>query len=132
MKPSAYPTEPAHLWAHFYDITQIPRPSRAEAALRSHIQGLADRQGCSWRSDERGNLVVQVAASKGREGEAVVVIQNHLDMVTVKTDDSAHDFAADPLSLGVEQGWLSADRTTLGTEKPGLFFNRKQQLQWWM
>jgi dipeptidase D len=116
MKPEHYPAEPAHLWQHFYEITRIPRPSREEQAVRRYVIDQAELGGHAWRVDGEGNLVVSVAASEGREGHPTVIIQNHLDMVTVKTADKDHDFSRDPLTLQVQDGWLSADRTTLGAD----------------
>lgn len=116
MKPEHYPAEPAHLWEHFYRVTQIPRPSKQEAAVRQYVVDLAEKAGHPWQTDEEGNLVVSVAASPGKEDRPTVIIQNHLDMVTVKTGDKAHDFERDPLDLQVVDGWLSADRTTLGAD----------------
>jgi dipeptidase D len=116
MKPENYPRTPAHLWQHFYQITQIPRPSGEEAALREHIIDLARQNDCNWQTDAGGNLVVYVPGSSGREDCAPVIIQNHLDMVTVQTDDKRHDFSSDPLQLQIGDGWLSADRTTLGAD----------------
>ena len=116
MKPENYPSQPAQLWEHFYRITQIPRPSKQEAAVRGYVIELAESFGHDWRSDDQGNLVVSVAASQGRAGAPQVIIQNHLDMVTVKTSDKVHDFERDPLALVVEEGWLRADRTTLGAD----------------
>jgi dipeptidase D len=115
-QPANYPTKPAALWQRFYEITRIPRPSACEAALRDHIIGLAEAAGLRWQTDGRGNLVVYLQGSVGREGESPVIIQNHLDMVTVKTDDKEHDFERDALSLKLEDGWLLADRTTLGAD----------------
>ena len=114
--PSDYPNEPAHLWQHFYCITQIPRPSRQEAAVRQYVIEQAENCGCAWRMDGAGNLVVAVPANRGREGGEPVIIQNHLDMVTVKTAAKEHDFSRDPLTLVVEDGWLRADDTTLGAD----------------
>lgn len=116
MHPDNYPADPAHLWRHFYQITQIPRPSRAEAAVRQYVINEAEQGGHCWRLDAEGNLVVAVAASAGLEDRETVIIQNHLDMVTVKSADKSHDFSADPLTLVVEDGWLRADRTTLGAD----------------
>jgi dipeptidase D len=116
MKPDDYPSHPSHLWEHFYRITRIPRPSRQEAAVRAYVVEQAASGGHGWRTDAQGNLVVSVAASPGREGAPRVIIQNHLDMVTVKSADKAHDFSRDPLTLVVEDGWLRADRTTLGAD----------------
>jgi di/tripeptidase len=115
-RPADYPVEPAHLFEHFYRITQIPRPSGAEKAVRDYVIGLADEREMQWRRDARGNVAIEVPGSAGREEEPIVIVQNHLDMVTVKTDDKTHDFTADPLALWVEDGWLLADRTTLGAD----------------
>jgi len=116
MKPVGFPAEPAHLWEHFYRLTQIPRPSAAEAAARDYVIGQAERAGCSWQRDSTGNIAVEVPGSTGREHLPRVIIQNHLDMVTVKTGDKQHDFHTQPLQLVVEAGWLRADRTTLGAD----------------
>jgi len=116
MKPNQYPEHPAHIWTHFYDITQIARPSGQEQAIRDHIIKLAVSHGHSHHVDGAGNLIVYVPATKGYEAAPVVAIQNHIDMVTVKTGDKEHNFESDPLTLQVESGWLKADRTTLGAD----------------
>jgi dipeptidase D len=116
MKPANYPTEPAHLWEHFYQISRIPRPSKQEEAVRQYVIDLARAGGHPWRQDAVGNLVVSVAASASMADKPAVIIQNHLDMVTVKTGDKEHDFAREPLTLKMEDGWLQADRTTLGAD----------------
>jgi dipeptidase D len=116
MKPADYPIEPAHLWQHFFQLSQIPRPSKQEAAVRQYVIDQAESLGFPHQLDEEGNIVVRVAASPGREDRPVVIVQNHLDMVTVKTADKEHDFERDPLTLQVQDGWLCADRTTLGAD----------------
>lgn len=116
MQPDNYPQDPAHLWRHFYRITQIPRPSRQEAAVRDYVIDQARALGHAWQMDAEGNVVVSVPATAGFEQHETVIIQNHLDMVTVKTADKQHDFSRDPLTLVVEDGWLRADRTTLGAD----------------
>lgn len=116
MKPTEYPTHPSHIWEHFYQITQIPRPSGQEQEMRAYIIGLAEQLGHRYVIDNVGNLVVYVPASAGFEGAPAVAIQNHLDMVTVKTGDKEHDFSRDALQLMIEDGWLKADRTTLGAD----------------
>jgi len=49
-------------------------------------------------------------------GATLKEVMESLDMVTVKTDDKDHDFSRDALTLKVEDGWLLADRTTLGAD----------------
>jgi dipeptidase D len=116
MIPAQYPSSPAHLWEHFYQFTQIPRPSKEEEAIRQYVIDQAARGGHTWQMDAQGNIVVRVAGTHGMEDAEVVIIQNHLDMVTVKTQDKTHDFYTQGLTLKVEDGWLMADRTTLGAD----------------
>ncbi|MCB1848254.1 MAG: beta-Ala-His dipeptidase [Halieaceae bacterium] len=116
MKPAQYPGQPAHIWEHFYQFTRIPRPSGQEAAVRQYVIDLAEQAGHSWHCDSAGNLAVAVPATAGLEQRPVVIIQNHLDMVTVKSGDKSHDFTTQPLDLVVDYGWLRADRTTLGAD----------------
>ncbi|NIB41071.1 aminoacyl-histidine dipeptidase [Pseudomaricurvus alkylphenolicus] len=115
-KPDNYPTAPAHLWEHFYQFTQRPRPSKQEQQIRAYLIEQAQQHDLQWAQDDIGNIVIRVPATPGREDRPVVVIQNHVDMVTVKTDDKDHNFATDPLQLQVKDGWLKADRTTLGAD----------------
>jgi len=116
MKPDNFPQQPAHLWEHFYQLTQIPRPSKQEAAVRAYLVGLARERGLDHAIDAAGNLVIYLPASPGREDHPTVIVQNHLDMVTVKSGDSSHDFSRDPLALQVVDGWVGARDTTLGAD----------------
>ncbi len=116
MKPTQYPNKPEQIWAHFYDITQIPRPSGKEEVIRNFIIDLAKARDLKTAQDPAGNLVVHVPASEGYENAETVAIQNHLDMVTVKTAETAHDFDNDPLTLKIDGDWLKADGTTLGAD----------------
>ncbi len=115
-KPEHYPSQPAHLWDHFYQFTQTPRPSKREDKICDYLINLAKQQGLEHRRDAIGNIVIYVPASKGFEDRPTITLQNHVDMVTVKTEDKTHDFDKDPLSLKIEDGWLMADRTTLGAD----------------
>ncbi len=110
------PAAPAHLWRHFHRFTQIPRPSKHEQAICDYIISEAEACGCQHQRDAFGNLVIRVPATPGMETRPTLIIQNHVDMVTVKADDKEHDFFHDPLTLQTEDDWLLADRTTLGAD----------------
>lgn len=114
--PTSLPKEPAHLLGHFINFTQIPRPSGEEQAIREYIQSLAEQFGASSVVDQSGNLVVTVPASPGFENKPCIGIQNHLDMVTVKTDGCDLDFHTEGLNLEVNGHWLTAKQTTLGAD----------------
>lgn len=108
--------EPAAVWAHFSTLCAIPRVSKDEGRLREHLRAWAEGRGLPATVDVAGNLIVRKPASPGREGVPGVVLQGHLDMVCQKNADSGHDFHVDPIRPVVRDGWLVAEKTTLGAD----------------
>ncbi|WP_150429133.1 aminoacyl-histidine dipeptidase [Dechloromonas sp. CZR5] len=108
--------QPAAVWAHFATLCRIPRASKHEAALRAELLAWAHERGLAAEVDAAGNLLVRKPATAGREHAPDVVLQAHLDMVCQKNSDSAHDFLRDPIVPVLEDGWLLAEKTTLGAD----------------
>lgn len=109
--------QPARLWQYFHQLTQIPRPSHHEAAVQQFVLDEAARLGLPAERDAAGNIRVRKPASPGHEKAPGVILQSHLDMVPQKNADKVHDFEKDPLTTHVrEDGWLTADGTTLGAD----------------
>jgi dipeptidase D len=108
--------EPRHVWKHFDQIRQVPRPSRHEERIREHILAWARERGFEARVDKVGNTVVSVPASKGREKAPTVALQAHMDMVCEKNADVSFDFMQDPIQLERDGDWLTARGTTLGAD----------------
>jgi len=101
----------------FEQISQVPRPSKKEEKIVAWLLNWASDNGLRARSDEAGNIVIKVPATAGYENSQTLVLQGHMDMVCEKTRDSKHDFDNDPIELVyTEDGWLTADRTTLGAD----------------
>jgi dipeptidase D len=115
---SAPPTglEPALVWERFFELTEIPRPSKAEGPAREHILAWAAGRSLEAQSDDGGNVVVRVPASSGRANAAVVVLQAHLDMVCERDPVSPFDPREGHIDVCVEEDWVSADDTTLGAD----------------
>lgn len=107
---------PEPVWRHFADLCRIPRPSKGEAAIRAHLLAWAAGRGLETRVDAAGNLLVKKPASPGREGAPGVVLQAHLDMVCQQNAGTGHDFTRDPVVPVRRDGWLAAERTTLGAD----------------
>ncbi|MBY6209761.1 MULTISPECIES: aminoacyl-histidine dipeptidase [Halomonas] len=107
---------PAIVWRHFRTLCNTPRPSGHEAALVAAIEAWAEQQGIAHDRDAYGNLRLSKAASPGHEQAPGVILQGHLDMVAQANADMPHDFTRDPIVTRVEEGWLKADRTTLGAD----------------
>jgi dipeptidase D len=108
--------EPQAVWQHFYDLTQVPRPSHHEEQATAFVAAYGERLGLETSVDAVGNVIIRKPATPGMEDRPGVILQAHLDMVPQKTPDSTHDFLTDPIDAYIEDGWVHADRTTLGAD----------------
>ena len=108
--------EPKLVWKNFYAISQIPRCSKHEEKIRDFLINFAKAHGYTYKVDEVGNVVIKKPATPGMENRPVCVIQGHMDMVCEKNKDTKHDFSKDPIKLKVEDGWVTAEGTTLGAD----------------
>ena len=100
----------------FYQISQIPRGSFNEKEVVDYIQRFAEERGLEYTRDELGNMIIRKPASPGREDEPALALQAHTDMVCNKVPGSKHDFTKDPIDIIEEDGWLTANGTTLGAD----------------
>lgn len=120
--PSLHPAletmQPRRVAERFDMIRQTPRLSHKEAQIRAKVQEWADSKGFKYRSDDAGNIAVDVPASAGCEHLKPVLLQAHMDMVTVKKADSTHDFEHDSIPLERAGNMLQSQgrKTTLGTD----------------
>ncbi len=108
--------EPKLVWKYFYEISQIPRCSGNEQAVREYIISVAKNFNLPWKTDNAGNVLVSKEATAGMENRPGVVIQGHIDMVCEKNNDTVHDFSKDPIKLIRDGEWITADGTTLGAD----------------
>ena len=99
---------PANLWQRFYEISQIPRPSKKEERITAHFEQLFTSMGIPFSKDTVGNLVARVPASKGYENAPIVILQGHSDMVCEKNRGTEHDFDRDPIYLVRDGGGADA------------------------
>ncbi len=107
---------PTLLWKHFYNISQIPHPSKNEGKLVEHIIAFAKEQGLEYEVDEISNILIRKKATAGKENSPGLILQAHIDMVCEKNNDYQHDFDNDPLKLYIEDGFVTAEGTTLGAD----------------
>src|SRR5512136_849399 len=108
--------KPILLWKHFAEILKIPHCSGNESALSEYVLSVARRLNLDGRRDKVGNAIVAKKASPGRQDAAGTILQAHLDMVCEKNSDVRHDFSKDPISAVVENEWVHAQGTTLGSD----------------
>lgn len=107
---------PQPLWSYFDQICQVPRPSKKEEKIIQFLLDFAKQHGLKARRDEIGNVLISKPASAGRENDPVVVLQSHVDMVCEKNSDTLHDFEHDAIKAFVDDGWVRAQGTTLGSD----------------
>ena len=108
--------EPKTLWQRFYEISQVPRPSKKEGKIVEHMKNLLDKLNVDYTTDNVGNIVAKIPAAPGYENTPTVILQGHVDMVCEKNKSKQHDFENDPIDLINEDGWITADGTTLGSD----------------
>lgn len=108
--------QPNIVWNNFYQLTQIPRPSKHEEKISEYLYNWGIQHGIDTTRDEVGNIVMKKPATPGYENRQTVVMQGHMDMVPAKTSDSAHDFLTDPIETLIEGEWVTANKTTLGAD----------------
>lgn len=108
--------QPARVWALFYEITQIPRPSKHEEKIINFLELFANAHKLSYWKDAAGNVLISKPASAGMENKPPIILQSHVDMVCEKNSDIEHDFLADPIQSFIENGWVKAKGTTLGAD----------------
>lgn len=107
---------PTELWQHFYNLTQIPRPSKHEEKAVAHVVEFAKQQGLTFEKDSVGNVLIRKAATPGMENRTPLILQAHLDMVPQQNSGNGHNFETDPLTPRVVDGWVMATNTTLGAD----------------
>ncbi|KAF0139381.1 MAG: aminoacyl-histidine dipeptidase [Stygiobacter sp.] len=107
---------PSIVWKRFYDLSQVPRPSKSEERIRLFLRNFAGQNNFDFREDETGNIVILVPPTPGCENKPTVVIQNHVDMVCEKNKGTEHDFTKDPIELVRDGEWITANGTTLGAD----------------
>ncbi|MGT2812157.1 aminoacyl-histidine dipeptidase [Streptococcus minor] len=108
--------EPRVVFDWFYQINQIPRESGNEKAVSDFLVHFAKERQLDVEQDELWNVIIRKPASSGYEEAETVIIQGHMDMVCVKTEDSQHDFSQDPIEMQVDGNILRANGTTLGAD----------------
>ncbi len=108
--------QPGEVWANFYELTRIPRPSYHEEQIREFMVNFGKSLGLDTHKDEAGNVIIRKPATSGMENRKGVILQGHLDMVPQKNSDKAHDFSKDPIETIIDGEWVTANGTTLGAD----------------
>ncbi|MDR0370806.1 MAG: aminoacyl-histidine dipeptidase [Prevotellaceae bacterium] len=108
--------EPKRMWNYFYEITQIPRPSKNEGKIVEYLKAFAEKNGLEIKTDNVQNVIISKPATAGYENHKRVVLQAHVDMVAEKNADVEFNFDTDPIQAYIDGDWIKAKGTTLGAD----------------
>jgi len=107
---------PQLVWKYFYEITQIPRPSKREEKITDYLVGFAKEHKLPVKVDKMMNVLISKPATPGYEHLATAILQNHTDMVCEKNSDYNFDFLTQPIETYIDGEWVKAKGTTLGAD----------------
>lgn len=103
---------------HFYNISQIPRESGNEAGVREYGIDWAKERNFEYRTDDVGNLAIDIPATPGYEKKDRVIPQAHMDMICVQVPEGTHNFEKDPIELACTGDFIHSkgNKTTVGAD----------------
>ena len=104
------------VYKYFKEISMIPRETYHIDDISDYLVKFAKDRNLEVIQDETKNVIIKKEASSGYEDHDPIIIQGHMDMVCQKTKDSNHDFSANPIEIIEEEGYLHANKTTLGAD----------------
>ena len=101
----------------FRTLSRHPHPSRREEATGEDYMALLTGLGLSPVRDGAGNVMANCPAAPGREGEPLLILQGHMDMVCAVAPGSGFDPLTHPVTILEREGYLCTDRrSSLGAD----------------
>ena len=108
--------KPVKVFQFFELLCSVPHGSDNIWQISNLCCDFAKQRNLRYVQDEVGNVIIYKDASPGFEGRPTVIIQGHMDMVTVKTPDCTIDLEKDGLRLNTDGNFIWADGTSLGAD----------------
>ena len=101
---------------YFRQITAIPHGSHHTKEISDFLVAFANERGLDCVQDEANNVIITKKASEGCENAEPIALQGHIDMVLASEPDKQIDMLTEPVTILEEDGWMTADGTTLGAD----------------
>lgn len=108
--------QPENVFRFFELISSVPHGSDNTSKISELCCNFALERGLDYIQDDIGNVIIFKPGTQGYEDHEPVILQGHMDMVTVKTPDSEKDLLTDGLDLVSDGEYLWADKTSLGAD----------------
>lgn len=106
--------QPQKVLHYFEQICRIPHPSYHCEAISNYLMDFAKAHGLEAYQDQFYNVIIIKEASAGKEELEPIMIQGHMDMVTVKDDGIRIDMQKEGLQLAIDDDYIYAKGTSLG------------------
>ena len=107
---------PLEVFKYFSDLASIPHGSGNVKKISDYLVSFAESNGLKCRQDDYYNVLIKKSATAGYENRPTVILQGHIDMVAVKTDECDKDMKTEGLDLAVDGDYLYANQTSLGAD----------------
>ena len=101
---------------YFRQIAAIPHGSHHTKEISDFLVAFANERGLDCVQDDANNVIICKKASEGCEDAAPIALQGHIDMVLASEPDKQIDMLTEPITILEEDGWMTADGTTLGAD----------------
>ena len=101
---------------YFRQITAIPHGSHHTKEISDFLVSFANERGLDCVQDDANNVIITKKASEGCENAEPIALQGHIDMVLASEPDKQIDMLTEPVTILEEDGWMTADGTTLGAD----------------
>ena len=106
--------EPKEVFAFFEKLCGIPHGSGNIDAISDYLVNFAKERELTYYQDELKNVIITKPATFGYENEPAVIIQGHMDMVTVQEPGCTFNMEKDSLDVTHEGDYVYAKGTSLG------------------
>lgn len=106
--------EPKKVFEYFERLSSVPHGSGNTDAISELCVEMAKELGLYCRREPCNNVIIRKGGSAGYESSEPIILQGHMDMVCVKTDDCEKDLTREGPDLMTDGEWVWADRTSLG------------------
>jgi len=106
--------KPERVFYYFEQLCSVPHGSGNTKIISDMCVGFAKEMGLKYRQEDCNNVIIWKDGSKGYENAPAVILQGHMDMVCVKTDDCDKDMSVEGLDVETDGKWVWAKNTSLG------------------
>ena len=109
--------QPSSVFSYFERLCSVPHGSGNTKQISDLCVSMAKELGLKYRQEPCNNVIIWKDGSAGYENAEPIILQGHMDMVCVKTDDCTKDLATEGLDVETDGEWVWAKNTSLGADK---------------